>query len=420
MVREMLPVVNGKSFLELTETDLRTLIDNADFRENDYIDYKQNFAFLEIPKDKKSQIAEKIAEFRSDVCAFANAEGGFLVFGVSDENGCVSDIPGICIPNDDTDRFELDRRNNLIPISPKTPYLKFHFIKLENQKYVIIIWVKHDNFAPYTHVVDEKNYNIYKRCGNRKQIISYSELKNMFNQSLSLDKEIYKYRSDRIKYYQGMEDDDYHTYSQFLMLHIIPETFMDSSYDERIFILEKSKKYNFSRIFSHFNCSSQSIPCVDGIRFVGESRLGFSTEGFIYNNKIVECFFPLRPALNIGHDEYPNGYIAWKYLWNKIYGTVSTYCEEFKLLVKNQRIFVCISIVGCKGVISTGEQEDFWNFYTSTIDRNLIMCNPVILENADTEDSQEIMQKKLYIEYMLSLGKKHEKLLDEYIKDVYY
>lgn len=416
----MLPVVNGKSFLELTEKDLKTLVDNADFRENDYIDYKLNFAFLEIPKDKKLQIAEKIAEFRSDVCAFANSEGGFLIFGVSDANGCVSDIPGIVIPNDDTDRFELDRRNNLMPISPKTPYLKFHFIKLENGKYVVIIWVKHDNFAPYTHIVDEKNYNIYKRYGNRKQIIGYSELKNMFNQSLSLDKEIYKYRSDRIEYYQGMEDDGKHTYSQFLMLHIIPETFMDSSYDERMFVMEKSKKYNFSSIFSYFNCSSHSIPCVDGIRFVADSRLGCSAECFIYNNKIVECFFPLRHALHIGNDKYPNGYIAWKYIWDKIYGTVRAYFEEFKALVKNQRVFVCISIIGCKGITSTSEEEGFWDFYTSKIDRNIIMCNPVILENIDAEDSQEITQKKLYIEYMLSIGKKHEKCLDEYISEVYY
>lgn len=416
----MLPLVNGKSFLELTEADLRTLVDNTDFRENDYIDYKQNFAFLEIPKDKKSQIAEKIAEFRSDVCAFANSEGGFLVFGVSDENGCVSDIPGILIPNDDTDRFELERRNNLMSISPKMPYLKFHFIKLENGKYVVIIWVKHDNFMPYIHVVDEKNYNIFKRCGNRKQIISYSELKNMFNQSLSLDKEINKYRNDRIEYYREQEDDEHHTYSQFLMLHIIPETFFDSSYDERVFALEKSKKYNFSSIFTYFNCTSRSIPCVDGIRFVADKNIGYSAECFIYNNKVVECFFPLRHALHIGSNEYPNGYIAWKYVWDKINGTVSTYCDVFKSLIKSQRVFVCISIIGCKGVTSTSEQEGFWNFYSSTIDRNLIMCNPVVLENADEEEAQEIVQKKLYIEYMLSIGKKHDELLEEYIKDVYY
>ena len=137
----MLPTINGKSFLEVTEDDLRVLVGNADYRENDYIDYKHNFAFLEVTKEKKQ---EKIAEFRSDVCAFANLEGGYLFFGVSDENGCASDIPGIDIPNDDTDRFELDRRNNLMPINPRTPYLKFHFVKLGNGKYVVIIYVKHD------------------------------------------------------------------------------------------------------------------------------------------------------------------------------------------------------------------------------------------------------------------------------------
>ena len=35
----------------------------------------------------------------------------------------VSDIPVIDIPNDDTDRFELDRRNNLMSINTRTPLL---------------------------------------------------------------------------------------------------------------------------------------------------------------------------------------------------------------------------------------------------------------------------------------------------------
>ena len=77
----MLPKINGKSFLECTEDDLKNLIDNPDFRENEYLDYKQNFAFLELPKGKERN--EKIAEFKSDVCSFANADGGFLIFGIS-------------------------------------------------------------------------------------------------------------------------------------------------------------------------------------------------------------------------------------------------------------------------------------------------------------------------------------------------
>ena len=415
----MLPTVNGKSFLELTVEDLKTLIDNTDFRENEYIDYKKNFAFLEIPKDKKPQIAEKIAEFRSDVCAFANSEGGYLLFGISDENGCVSDIPGVEIENDDIDRFELDRRNNLMSINPKMPYIKFHFIKLESGKYVVIIYVKHDNFAPYIHIIDEKNYNIYKRAGNRKQTITYSELRNMFNQSLSLDKEIYKYRNERISYFQAMEDDDNHTYSQFLLLHIIPETFMNSSYNECIFILEKNGNYKFSDICSEFDCTTRSIPCVDGLRFNGDVNYGHSAVCHINNNKLVECFFPLRHTLNIGYSKNPNGSLAWEYVWKKIWGAVCKYCNIFKPLLGNQRVFVCISIVGCKGVSSSSEVEEFRSVYSSSIDRNLLLCNPIVLEDIDSDDAQETMGKKLYIEYMLSIGKKYNKDLEKYINDVY-
>lgn len=88
--------------------------------------------------------------------------------------------------------------------------------------------------------------------------------------------------------------------------------------------------------------------------------------------------------------------------------------------MQGQRIFVCISIIGCKGVSSTSEEEGFFAFYSGTIDRNMLMCNPIVLDDIDSYDEQEVMKKKLYIEYMLSIGKKNEKDLDQYIKDVYH
>lgn len=222
----MLPKINNKSFLECTETDLETLKENPDFRENEYIDYKKNFAFLEISKGKERDA--KISEFRSDVCAFANSEGGYLVFGISDENGCAKEIVGIDISDDNTDKFEVDRRNNLNGIYPRTPYLKFHFIKLQDGKYVVVIYIKHDSFAPYTHIKDENNYLMFKRSGNKKITMTYAEMKNMFNQSLSLDKEIRNYRIERIDYYRSQAETEQSIYSRFLLFHIIPETFLDS------------------------------------------------------------------------------------------------------------------------------------------------------------------------------------------------
>jgi len=411
----MLPKINGKSFLECTEEDLKILIDNPDFRENEYIDYKQNFAFLELPKCKERN--EKIAEFKSDVCSFANAEGGYLIFGISDVEGCAAELVGIEIDN--TDRFELDRRNNLMAIQPKTPYVKFHFVQLENEKYIVILYIKHDSFSPYVHIEDEKNYKIYKRVGNRKETMTYTELRNMFNQSLSLDKEIYNYRMERINYYRSQEDDENRSYSQFLMLHIIPENFTDSSYNQNMLILEKSGRISFPNMFSDFYCSTYSIPCVDGLRFTSTTESIPASECFVYNTGVVECFFPLRHCLNISEKD-PNGRIAWQYVWNKICGTIYKYNELFKQLLSDSKIYVCISILGCKDVRSTGSEESFWYDYIGRIDRNIVLCSPVYIDNLESKHDEETLLKKLYIEYMISIGKKSDENLDKYIKELYH
>ena len=64
----MLPQINNKSLLECTEIDFTEILNNPDYRENQYLDYKRTFSFLEVDKSKA---AEKISEFRTDICAFA-------------------------------------------------------------------------------------------------------------------------------------------------------------------------------------------------------------------------------------------------------------------------------------------------------------------------------------------------------------
>ena len=44
----MFPKINNKSLLDCTEEDLQTLIDNPDYRENEYIDYKKTFTHLDL------------------------------------------------------------------------------------------------------------------------------------------------------------------------------------------------------------------------------------------------------------------------------------------------------------------------------------------------------------------------------------
>lgn len=412
----MLPKLNNKSFLECTEEDFESLIENLDYRENEYIDYKKNFAFLEIPKEKKAERNSKISEFRSDVCSFANAEGGYLIFGISDENGCAKEIIGIDIPDDNTDKFELDRRNNLNGIYPRTPYIKFNFVKLKNGKYIVVIFVKRDNFAPYTHIENESCYFMYKRSGNEKKLISYAEMKNMFNQSISLEKEICNYRKERIDYFKSQAETEDSKYSRFLLLHIIPETFLDSSYNQNMFILEKTKKKHFSTMFLHTGCGSIYMPCVDGVRYIPYNDNSIQSEGYVNNNGIVECFLPLDKNTLSVNAKWPNGFIPWGYIWRMLEPLFLDYADIFKQVYSNEKVYMCISVIGCKGVTSEGE-EFYW--FKKEIDRNLVLCSPVYINDLNDEDEVTLVLKKLYIEFLLSIGVTNSEELTELIREVY-
>ena len=180
----MLPKINGKELFDCTEDDFCEIIDNLDYRENEYLDYKEMVHVLAIRRENKNAVANAKAEFRSDVCSFANANGGYIIYGIEEDSKSVpKEIKGIEIKNDDTDKFELDIKNWLQTIRPRIPNYKISFLKLKNGKYIVVLYIYHDFFAPYIYLEDNKNYRIYKRVGNSKVVVGYSELKNMFTNS---------------------------------------------------------------------------------------------------------------------------------------------------------------------------------------------------------------------------------------------
>lgn len=402
--------INGKSLLECNEKDIQLLIDDPTFRENDHIDYKENFAFLEI--QEKNERNKKKAEFRNDVCSFANAEGGYLIYGIKEKQGSVDEIIGINIPNNNTDKFELDRRNDLQSIYPRMPNIRFNFIPLHTGKFVVIIFIKHDSFAPYTHIENQVNYKFFKRAGNEKVTMTYTEIRNMFNDSIALDKEIESYRKERISFYKDQSEDENDHYSKFLLLHVIPDTFLDVDYNHNLFAIETREGQVFSHIFSEFGCNMPSIPCVDGLRFFPYSFSSTPSICYIYNNGIMECFQSLKDISLAENDYFPS-----KYIWKKIESALDEYLKVFRENQLADRVFICISIIGCKGMIS--EPANYSIFYKGTIDRNNILCIPVVINDISDDDLITICKKKVYIDYFLSISVKHNKELENYIKDLF-
>lgn len=394
----MLPRINNKELFGCNAADFEVILHNPDYRENQYLDYKENFTFLNVSKEKAPP---KITEFRNDICSFANSEGGYIIYGISDDQGTAKELIGIDIEN--PDRFELDLRNKLNPILPKIPSVRFHFILLDNGRYLVVIFIEHDYYAPYIHIEDQKNYKIYKRDGNQKTIIGYTELKNMFMQSRFLEDEILGFRKKRIEYYNSEENE----HNRYMLYHIIPESFLSDRKD--LFIIEKRHNLSFGTVFAGTKIDSLSLPCVDGLRYVNTAG---DEEAILYDNGVAEFLLPLTTYV-IETSEGLQFYN--EEIWNYIDHVSQGYQKIMPEIFGNQRYFGCVSISGCKGAIT---EENGYGRHKTRIDRNKIICHPVpFLDMRDKELFYSDL-KRLHLEYLLSVGIRRSSIVSELVEAV--
>ncbi len=406
----MLPRINGKEIIDCDLSDLQSIIDNPSFAENEYLDYKKAFAVDIAPKEQK---AKEQVEFRNDVCSFANAQGGYLIYGIEEKKGIPTQIIGITFKGNNRDVFERDIRNCLQPIKPRVPYYRIKFVDLPEDKFVVILYIQHDYFAPYIHIEEQSNYKIYKRIGNSKSYIEYQELRAMFTQSLSLEREVERFRKERISYFWNQEDDENSTYSQFLLLHIIPDTFLDANYNKPVFAMHQAGRY-ISIAFSAFDCHSRPYPTPDGFRYLDRED-GGKAECRLYNSGITEYFCPLRERSFL-YDRKGSSHIYTDDLWNKIYEAVDKYIKIINQVIEAKRVFVCISIIGCKDAITS---ESNYLDITCRIDRNQLICEPVVFENIENRNIDDLEIARLHLTYLSSLGVNNDPVLKGLIKEVF-
>ena len=50
----MLPTINGKEIIDCSLTDIQVIIDNPDYAENEYLDYKKAFSIDAVDKTTRT------------------------------------------------------------------------------------------------------------------------------------------------------------------------------------------------------------------------------------------------------------------------------------------------------------------------------------------------------------------------------
>lgn len=395
-------LINGKAADKLTEKDLNVLKDNEDYKENQYIDYKGLLAFYDnrLPKDKRQQ---EVIEFKHDICSFANAEGGYLVVGVSEHGGIPDEIIEIDIPNMNKDKFELDIRDKLNIIQPKIPSIKLHFIGLNNHKFIVIIEIQADGFSPYVYDCSDNPFYFYTRTGNGKRRMSYNQVMRMFNQSLVMQKEIAAYRESRIQFYSKMNEKP-----QYCRVYVISDDFVNTSVHKKIYMMYRNNRL----LISTPEGFEFIAPIVDGVRFV-PYRSNERT-AYLFNNGICE----VNEDVSVFYlNKIKEGlFLDWASMWKEI--ILKHLLYSFDALSKlgfSKRAFICFDLACNENAIT--ERRDY---VFTTLDRDLVLSSVIEVSDITDEGIKKDAIKSLHYELLMALGIKGEEKYQEVEKETIY
>lgn len=400
-------LINGKTADKLTEEDLSTIINNPDYAEGQCLDYKTLFAFDDKSLDKAKRDSE-IVEFKKDVCSFANAEGGYVIVGVTEEKGIPQELLGIDIPKGNTDEYKLKIRDKLANIQPKIPSVKIHCVMLQSGKYIVIVEVIADGFTPYVYNMVGNPFDFVIRNGAGKIRMSYNQVMRMFNQSLELNNKIEEFRRSRIKASANLGTPSY------LHLYVIPDNFVDVSSHKKVYMIStrelgKIRKPEYANL---------ARPNVDGIKFMRSYSCDYKESTTLYNSGI--CELELIIEFN---DEYGPFGCTYKgkqqlcslKIWQEDIMKHINYSVQTLLdLGFSSKAFLCFDLSCPVGTIT--HKEDY---VSPTIDRELIVSQPVEIEDMSNEEALKAAKQNLFYEYLMSLGIRDSKVYENLTDNIF-
>ena len=397
--------INNKIMKDWQKEEIDTLLQNPDnYRENEYIDYKKTFDFLKIPNKKENE--KKKNEFCHDICSFANADSGYIFYGIEEENGVPKEIYGVNIPKNDIDNFELERHNELSKIQPVVPDVKFHFIKLEDEKFIVVMYIEKGIYVPYVYYNTDFPYYFYKRYGNCKKLIGYREVEQMFRYKTTIAQAIKENIENRIT---AIRKDKEFSEKAFALLQIVPDNFLTSGEIAKMYNKEKKEHILFQNILNGF-CNDFSKPFVDGLKFDNDGYTN-GEKVRLYDNGIAELFIDLtKHAIN----DFPEGKrLSMWFLSHEFARFAEMYLKSFEYFTDSKRVFLCASIINAKGLITEYSEE---YIYVGTVSEIENLCSPIEVTDLSNPISIKESLENLITVVCLACGVKHniKKIIEDF------
>ncbi len=355
---------------QISQRDLQSLIDNS-VTERKTIEYKKVLPG-NTDSDKK--------EFLADVSSFANASGGDLIYGISEEKGIPTSLTGLDVEN--TDR-EISRLESMVRdgIEPRIPSITLKDIPLNELRKALLIRIPKSWVSP--HRVSFKGHDkFYSRSSNGKYPMDVTELRIAFNLSEAITEKIRRFMLERISRIHANETPVPMPDSSKIILHLIP-----------IISFNPARAYNIQEIASQ-SAKMPPIACPGGndrynlegiVTYSGTATGESSSYAQLYRNGIIEAvegslLISRNRELSIPSIKYERELIK----------AVTSYLRLMQNMSIEPPVILFLTITKVKGYHMATRQVP-WPDMIHPIDRDLVFLPEVLIQSYES-NAQSILR----------------------------
>ena len=368
LTRKEFKMIN-RNIDDISFTDIEELIKN-EVGESKCLEYKSEL-LIDTHDNRR--------EFLSDISSFANADGGYIIYGLAEDNNTKlpCDICGISITNEDNFILQLE---NLLrdSISPRILDINFRFLKLDDQKRLFIIYIHPSLLSPH-RVIYRGHDKFYTRNSKGKYPMDVNELRQSFLMSETLIQKIESYKLERLSY---ICDNCYcylHENLPILVIQCIP---LSAFRTRKIYPITQLRQTLDELNVSAFGLTMNRQIVIDGIQIRGKHNINQSAIAFYKTNGIAELATTIFFRSNVVNESiFPQkeiNLIYSKSLIEDIIDSVNTIFKVYQKLEIATPIILSTTILNGEGfTIPSGQFWDIWG----KIDRNKLFIPDIYIED---------------------------------------
>ncbi|MGB3845427.1 MAG: ATP-binding protein [Sphingopyxis sp.] len=158
---------------------------------------------LEFKRDLPGGNDEATREFLADVTAFANAQGGHIVFGIDEGNGVAADLPGVEVDDPDAAILRLEGKLQT-GVEPRLIGVRSRWVPLANGRGTLVLRIPGSLSAPH-RVTYKGGARFFGRNSRGKFELDVHDLKHAFTQSAQLPLQFRQLHAEAIAAAQGVD-----------------------------------------------------------------------------------------------------------------------------------------------------------------------------------------------------------------------